>query len=76
VQVVEALVHGGADVNAVDGEGWSAVHMSADRGHAGVVKALSAAGADVNARVQVRAAGGERDWVGVGIGGETGIGGR
>ncbi len=44
---------GGASVNAVDGEGWSALIMASDCGHVEAVRRLCAAGADVNARAQI-----------------------
>lgn len=51
---VVALVKAGADVDATQQGGYTALHQAADRGHAAVVKVLLAAGA----RRDVRAASG------------------
>jgi uncharacterized protein len=48
--VVQLLLAAGADVNAVQQGGYTALHQAADRGHASVVKALLAAGAQADAR--------------------------
>lgn len=51
-----AAMHGdvpddvGADIDALDDEGWSALHYAAWNGHESAVKRLLAAGADVNVR--------------------------
>ncbi len=45
---VKALLAAGADVNAVDGTGASAVMEAAAFGHGAAVKALIQAGADLN----------------------------
>jgi ankyrin repeat protein len=53
VEVVRLLLHYGADVNAVDDSGWSALHQAANSastvGAAQVVRMLLEAGADANA---------------------------
>jgi ankyrin repeat protein len=49
--VINVLLRHGALVDARDGEGWTALHMAADRGHVAAVRRLHAAGADVNARI-------------------------
>lgn len=46
---VRALLAGGADVNAIDQYGYTALMDAAQEGHAEVVSALLAKGADVNA---------------------------
>ena len=48
--VVEALLEAGADVEAKDSHGWTALHIAAMEGHSAVVKVLLEAGADVNAK--------------------------
>jgi len=48
--VVELLLAAGADVDAKDEDGWTALHDAAWGGHAAVAELLLAAGADVNAQ--------------------------
>jgi ankyrin repeat protein len=48
--VVRLLFEQGADVNAKDGDGWTALHGAASRGHEAVVRLLVEKGADVNAK--------------------------
>jgi ankyrin repeat protein len=48
-QTVQALILGGADVNAGDNEGFTALMAASTMGHGGVVPILLKAGADVNA---------------------------
>lgn len=50
IEMVEALIKHGAEIDAIDAEGNTALHYSAMRGNAAVVKALIDDGADVNAR--------------------------
>ena len=47
-EAVEASLEAGADVNAADGEGWTALHFAASEGHASIVKTLVDRGADVS----------------------------
>ena len=53
VEVVRALLGGGADANAARGDGVTALHMAAERGHAGVARTLIDAGADVDAGTRI-----------------------
>jgi ankyrin repeat domain-containing protein 50 len=48
--VVRLLVDRGADVNAKDNEGWTALYRAAVGGHEAVVRLLVDRGADVNAK--------------------------
>ena len=48
VDVIRALVVLGADVNAPNKNGTTAVHMAAHNGHANTIRTLCALGADVN----------------------------
>ena len=50
LQAVRNLISAGADVNAKDEDGETALMIAADDGHTAIVQALIAAGADVNAR--------------------------
>ena len=51
--VVRAALEQGADVNAAQGDGMTALHWAALRGDAEVVRMLLAAGADVNATTRL-----------------------
>ena len=48
--VARALVEAGADVSAKETDGWTPLHLSAQKGHLEVARALIEAGADVNAK--------------------------
>jgi ankyrin repeat protein len=48
VETVRALAEAGAEVNAADTKGFTALHGAASKGHVEIIKALVAAGADVN----------------------------
>ena len=52
-EVVRALVKDGADVNAARGDGMTALHFAAERGHADVAGALIDAGAAVDAGTRI-----------------------
>ena len=52
-EVVRALVRDGADVNAARGDGMTALHFAAERGHADVARALIDAGAAVDAGTRI-----------------------
>lgn len=47
---IEKLLARGADVNARNKSGWTALMHAAVNGHTAIIKALLAAGADVNAK--------------------------
>lgn len=49
---VQALLDKGADVNAKDKDGWTALMFAANNGHATIVQALLDRGADVNAKTE------------------------
>ena len=51
-ETLKALIDEGADVNAGDKEGWTALMWPAGRGHTETVKALLEAEADVNAAAE------------------------
>ena len=50
VEAVDALIEAGADPNAKNHVGNTALHAAAYRGSVGAIRALLAAGADRNAR--------------------------
>ena len=50
---VRSLLDQGVDVNAAQGDGMTALHWAADRGHAEVVELLLAASADLEATTRV-----------------------
>ena len=52
-EVVRGLVRDGADVNAARGDGITALHFAAERGHADVAAALLDAGASVAAGTRI-----------------------
>ncbi|WP_420632558.1 ankyrin repeat domain-containing protein [Candidatus Palauibacter sp.] len=52
-EVVRALAREGADVSAARGDGITALHLAAERGHAGVVRVLIDAGAAVEAGTRI-----------------------
>ena len=47
---VKALIEAGADLNAKENDGWTALHLAARNGKLDCVKALIEAGADLNAQ--------------------------
>jgi ankyrin repeat protein len=53
VAAIEALLRGGADVNAPQGDGMTALHWAAQRGDVGVAEMLYAAGADLEATTRI-----------------------
>ena len=53
VEAVESLLEEGADVNAAQGDGMTALHWAAERGHAAVAELLIAAGAAVDAESRI-----------------------
>src|SRR5688572_16057208 len=53
VAAVRALIRSGAEVNAAQGDGMTALHWAADLGHEELARILVAAGANVNARTRV-----------------------
>ncbi len=53
VEVVRALVGEGAEVNAARGDGMTALHFAAERGHPGVAGVLIDAGAAVDAGTRI-----------------------
>lgn len=55
VQAVAALIAGGADVNAAEGDGMSALHWAAQQGDVSVARALIEGGANVDAGTRIGA---------------------
>ena len=53
VATVRALLEGGSDVNAAQGDGMTALHWAAESGQAAVAEQLIAASADVGARTRI-----------------------
>ncbi len=53
VDAVGALLESGADVNAAQGDGMTALHWAAERGQAIVAEQLISASADVSARTRI-----------------------
>jgi len=53
VQAVRSLLERGADVNAAEGDGMTALHWAADRGDTEVAVLLIAASADVDAKTRI-----------------------
>ena len=51
-KTVQKLINEGADVNAKDEQGWSALMHAADQGHQAILELLLAQGADVNVKDQ------------------------
>ena len=46
--VVKILIEQGADLGAKDGDGWTALHVAAAKGHENIIQLLISQGADVN----------------------------
>ena len=53
VEAVESLLEQGADVNGAQGDGMTALHSAAERGHAGVAELLISAGAAVDVETRI-----------------------
>ena len=53
VEAVRSLLAGGADANTTQGDGMTALHWAAERGHAAVADLLLSAGADVEAKTRL-----------------------
>ncbi len=69
VEVVQLLLERHADVNAKDGDGWTALMKAAQAGHADMVRQLMEHGADMN----VADTNGRTAWMLAAIGGHTEI---
>ena len=52
-KAVKSLLDGGADVNAAQGDGMTALHWAAERGHAEVANLLLSSSADVEAKTRI-----------------------
>ena len=52
-ETVQALIAGGADVNAPQGDGMTALHWAAERGDGALVRILEGAGAEVSAVTRI-----------------------
>ena len=52
-EAVRSLLDGGADVNTAQGDGMTALHWAAERGHAAVADVLLSAAADVAAKTRI-----------------------
>ena len=53
VAAVKSLLKEGADVNAAQGDGMTALHWAADRGNAGIAELLVYAGANISAQTRI-----------------------
>jgi hypothetical protein len=49
-EIVQLFLEKGADVNAKDNDGWTALMIAAEKGHSEIVQLLLEKGADVNAK--------------------------
>ena len=52
MEVVEFLVSAGADINAINNDGWTPLIYAAREGHIEVVKFLVSVGADIHIKVR------------------------
>ena len=50
--VVDALIHAGADASSTDDAGWTPLHIAVANGRTGIARRLLQAGADPNARIR------------------------
>ncbi|THU76051.1 ankyrin, partial [Dendrothele bispora CBS 962.96] len=50
LDIVQYLIDQKAEVDKVDGSGWTALHIAASAGHDSIVEELIGAGADINRR--------------------------
>ena len=53
VEAVRSLLDGGADPNEAHGDGLTALHIAAERGHVGIAELLIDAGAEVGAKTRI-----------------------